>query len=342
LYGVNTIIISPRRWGKTSLVLKVIEQNRDKQVRIVHFDAFPCRSEDDFYQKFATEVIKQTSSKWEEWAHNAKHFLSALQPTISFGVDPIHDFNLSFELKNRQMNEELLNLPQKIAAKKGVRIVVCIDEFQQIADFSDSKAFQKKLRSVWQLQHDVSYCLYGSKKHLMSELFSKQSMPFYKFGDMLFLQKISETLWIPFIQQRFIQSGKAISAELAARICQTVENHSSYVQQLSWLVWVRTEKKATEADFNAALTDLINQNSTLYYTYSEGLSALQINFLRAVADGVHTSFSRNEIIAKYHLGTSSNIARLKKSLENKELIDVYPNNITFNDPVFRLWLKDNF
>jgi len=173
----------------------------------------------------------------------------------------------------------------------------------------------------------------------MYTLFSNQSMPFYKFGDVFFLQKISVEYWIPFIQQRFEETGKLISSDWADKICQAVENHSSYVQQLSWLVWVKTEREATEVDFNDAYTDLLNQNSMLYRNYVEGLTSLQINFLHAVADGIHDRFSRKDIISKYKLGTSANISRMKKSLEQKELIDISPKMITFNDPVFRIWFK---
>ena len=341
IHGINTILISPRRWGKTSLVLKIAKQISDKNLKIVNLDIFSCRSEEDFYRIFANEIIRQTSNKWEEWAENARQFLSALTPVITIGNDPVNDFSISFNISKKSLQkEEILNLPLKIAIKKGIRIVVCIDEFQQIVEFPDHKSFQKKLRSVWQLQaQHVSYCLYGSKKHLMYTLFSSQSMPFYKFGDVLFLQKIPVEYWIPFIQQRFEETGKLISSDLANKICQTVENHSSYVQQLSWLIWVKTEREATEVDFNDAYTDLLNQNSMLYHNYVEGLTSLQINFLHAVADGVHDRFSRKEIISKYKLGTSANISRMKKSLEQKELIDISPKMITFNDPVFRVWFK---
>jgi len=341
LYGINTILISPRRWGKTSLVLKVAKRISNKNLKIVNFDIFSCRSAEDFYRLFAKEIIRQTSNKWDEWSENVRRFLSALSPTISFGNDPINDFSVSFNVSDKSLiNEEVLNLPFKIARKKRIRIVVCIDEFQQIMEFPDHKNFQKQLRSAWQLQaQNVSYCLYGSKKHLMYALFSKQSMPFYKFGDVFFLQKISVEHWIPYIQQRFEETGKFISAELANKICETVENHSSYVQQLSWLVWTRTEKITTENDFNDAKTDLLNQNSILFQNYMEGLTALQLNFLQAIANGIYDRFSRNEIIAKYKLGTSANISRVKKSLEKKEIIDIEPKMVTFNDPVFRIWFK---
>lgn len=83
--GVNTILISPRRWGKTSLVNKVARSFLDDNIKIVRMDMFSCRSEQDFYQLFVTEAIKQTANKWEEWIENAKQFLSRLSPKISFG-----------------------------------------------------------------------------------------------------------------------------------------------------------------------------------------------------------------------------------------------------------------
>lgn len=340
-HGVNTILISPRRWGKTSLVRKVSEEACSSDLKVVNMDVFACRNAEEFYTLYATELIKQTASRWEEWVENAKRFLSGLVPKISIGVDPMTDFALSFDFSNQQQNEEVLNLPQKITKEKGIRIVVCLDEFQQIAEFDNALYFQRKLRSAWQLHQDVTYCLYGSKQHLMTKLFSKQSMPFYKFGDVIYLQKINTSDWTSFICRRFEVTGKQISPELAEKVCLTVENHSSYVQQLAWLLWVQTDVKATEAGFQAAYTDLLNQNSMLYYKYIDGLTTYQLNFLYAVADGVTSEFTRKENLERYQLGTSANIRRLKTSLENKELIDISGKIVSFNDPVFKLWFKKN-
>ena len=72
----------------------------------------------------------------------------------------------------------------------GKHIVVCIDEYQQIGQFTNSLKVQKKMRSIWQLQSNASYCLFGSKKHLLANLFQSKKMPFYQFGDILFIQPI--------------------------------------------------------------------------------------------------------------------------------------------------------
>lgn len=150
LYGVNTILISPRRMGKTSLVDKACALVKSDSVKIAKMDAFGCRSEADFVDSFATAVIRATSSKWEEWIENAKTFLSRFVPKVTFGQDPVNDFSISFEYNTgNNAVEDILRLPERIAAQKGCRLVVCVDEFQQIGEFPDSLTFQKKLRGIW-------------------------------------------------------------------------------------------------------------------------------------------------------------------------------------------------
>jgi hypothetical protein len=253
----------------------------------------------------------------------------------------MNDFSLSFDLSDKQLlDDEILNLPYKIAKEKNIKIVVCIDEFQQIAEFQESFQFQKKMRTYWQLQANVvSYCLFGSKKHLLKDFFSKPNMPFYKFGDVIFLDKIATEHWISFIRQRFEETGKHISEEIARNICKTVDNHSSYVQQLAWLVWVKTADTTTQNDFEVACSDLLTQNSILFYSYYESLSALQIRFLKAIADGNTDNLNSSELLRRYEITSSSNITRIKKSLEQKEIIDISNKKVSFSDPAFLLWFK---
>ncbi|MDE5609327.1 MAG: ATP-binding protein [Bacteroidales bacterium] len=339
-HGVNTVLISPRRWGKTSLVQKICKLAQSDKLKIVYLDIFSCRSDKDFYDAYVSAVLKQTSSRIEEWIEYAKQFLARISPKISLGPDPTTDFSISLEMNPQNKDfEEILQLPEKIAQRKGCRIVVCIDEFQQIAEFKDSKTFQKRLRSVWQLQKSVSYCLFGSKKHLMNELFEHKSLPFYKFGDAIYLQKIATQDWIDYICGRFEATNKSISKELAEKICQCVDNHSSYVQQLAWLVWIHTDKVATEKDFDAAYQDIINQNTPLFERQTENLTTYQMNFLRAILDGVNNEFTTQETLHKYQLGSSANVSIIKKALIKKELIEVENRRTIISDPVMAVWLK---
>ncbi len=339
-HGVNTVLISPRRWGKTSLVQKACHLAQSDKLKVVYLDIFSCRSDRDFYDTFASAVLKQTSSKLDEWLEHAKLFLSRISPKISLSPDPMTDFSISLEFNPKKEDiDEILQLPEKIAQKNGCSIVVCIDEFQQIAEFKDSKIFQKRLRSVWQLQKSVSYCLFGSKKHLMNELFEKKSLPFYKFGDAIYLQKIGTSDWVKYICSRFEATGKQISEELAEKICHIVENHSSYVQQLAWLTWIHTNKVATLQDFEAAYQDIIDQNTPLFEKQIENLTTYQMNFLQAIIDGVHSEFSSQEILQKYQLGSSANVTIVKRALVKKELIEIEKRQTFIPDPVMKVWLK---
>lgn len=341
LYGVNTILISPRRMGKTSLVEKVSSMVECESLKIAKIDAFGCRSENDFINAFATAVVRATSTKWEEWIENTKTFLSRFIPKISIGQDPLSDFSIALEYnKSNTVTEDILQLPETIAKQKGIKIVICIDEFQQIADFPDSLTFQKKLRSIWQLQRNVSYCLYGSKKHMMETMFQSQSHPFYRFGDIFYLNKIAESDWVEFICNRFKVTGKEISPELATEICSVTDRYSSYVQQLSWLVWLRTTFRATKEDVEYGIDHMLDACEPLFIQQTESLSSYQMNFLRALTDGVTTGFTRSEVLNNYQLGTAANISRLKKALTEKDLIALTaPKKLQISDPILALWLK---
>lgn len=339
-HGINTILISPRRWGKTSLVKKVLIEIDNAEIKPVFIDIFQCKSEYEFYHVFATAVIKQTSSKLEEWVEMAKTFLSNISPKFSFGSDPMNDFSLSFEWNPKDNTEtDILQLPEKLAQKKNLRLVVCLDEFQQMAAFIDSVKFQKKLRSIWQHQQNVTYCMFGSKKHLMENIFNDKSMPFYKFGDMLFLKKIPTEEWVSYICAKFHETGKSISVEQANRICEATENLSSYVQHLAWVVWYKSDKVVTNKDITAAIDDLLEQNKVFFQREVEQLSEFQFNFLRALANGVSTGFNRKDVIKKYRLESSANVQAVKKALLKKDLIDIDGQEISFNDSLFKLWLK---
>ncbi|MBN2632857.1 MAG: ATP-binding protein, partial [Bacteroidales bacterium] len=184
--GINTTLISPRRWGKSSLVEKTVARigKDNKDFRIAVIDLFTVSSEEQFMEKFARELIRASSSKWQEWARNARTFFKILLPKIHIGIDPVNDFSISFDWEEIKKNEdEILNLAETIAKQKKIKMIVCIDEFQNLASFSNFESFEKKLRAIWQRQQDVTYCIYGSRRHMMKDIFNNPSKPFYRFGD---------------------------------------------------------------------------------------------------------------------------------------------------------------
>ena len=341
---INTVIISPRRWGKTSLVNKCAKllSEENKNTQVCQVDIFNCRTEEQFYTAYANALMRVSTSAWEEFVAGVKKYLSRMAPTVSLS-EGSQSYELSFGIgfkDNRLSYDEILDLPQQIAKDKGKKIIVCIDEFQNINEYEDSLAFQRKLRAHWQTHTSVCYCLYGSKRHMLLSIFNDYSMPFYKFGDILFLQKIERKDWVAFISQRFADTGKQISDELSGMIADKMKNHPYYTQQLSQQTWLRTSKECSEAIVNEAFNSLIGQLSLLFTNIIDSLTSRQINFLIAVADGV-VNFSSKDILKHYQLGTSENIKNLKKATLEKDLIDILPGNtIEIQDPAFEYWLKN--
>jgi hypothetical protein len=338
--GMNSILISPRRIGKTSLVKKVKSLTEGKDRIVVFMDIYKCRSEYEFYEKFASSVIQATSTKMDQMVRTAKEFIMSITPKITYSPDPGTEYTLSLGITPKTNTpEEILDLPERIAQKKGIQMVVCIDEFQQIGEMPDSLTIQKTIRSVWQHHRNVCYCLFGSKQHLMNNLFYSRKMPFYQFGDMFFLKKIPSEKWVPFITSRFKDAGKQISEKLAERICQTVDNYSSYVQQLAWNVLVVSDSIVTEQTFQEGLEATFAQVTPFFVELTANLTTYQMNLLRAICSGFHEDFGKKEVTSQYDLGSRSNLVKLKKALIEREIIEQTEDGLFISDPLFEHWFK---
>ncbi|MFN2396165.1 MAG: ATP-binding protein, partial [Bacteroidales bacterium] len=331
-------------WGKSSLVYYAAREcNRSHpKIRFIMLDLFNVRTEEQFYELLAKETLRIFSSQIEDIIKTSRNFLGRFLPKVTFSPSPEIEFELSLDWEEiKREPDDILQLPEKLAAQKKCRLVVCIDEFQNIAYFEDHLSFQKKLRSSWQHHKYTSYCLYGSKKNMMMNVFSNYSMPFYKFGDIIFLQKIPARDWYSFIQEQFRKTKKKINSEALHLITELADNHPHYVQQLAQLSWLRTADKCDRAVVQKAFEGLIQQLSMLFYDQVDNLSNTQINFLKAVSDKTE-HLSSKETLKKYRLGTSANIQRIKQALINKEIIDTSPGGIQLLDPVFGFWLKNEY
>jgi len=342
--SVNTILISPRRWGKSSLVAKAVKgvQAKSKKTIFCMIDLNNIRSEEQFYKVLATKVLQKSSSKIDSILENAKLFLGRFIPNISFSPNPETDLKLSLDWSEvRKEPDDILDLAEKIAVKTKKKIIICIDEFQNISEFDYPVDFQKKLRAHWQLHQNVTYCLYGSKRHMLMEVFSSPSMPFYKFGDIIFLEKIKEKDWIEFIVKRFHETGKQIEDKSASIIANSCENHPYYVQQLAQQVWLRSSKNCMPEVIQEAFEDLIMQLSMLFQMLTDDLNMKQISFLNALTNK-EKQFTSQGVLNKYKLGTSANVIKIKKVLHDREIIDIVGKKIDFMDPLYKYWLKNYY
>ncbi|MEI6750046.1 MAG: AAA family ATPase [Bacteroidales bacterium] len=342
--GINSMLVSPRRWGKSSLVRQVADriQQEDSSVRFCFIDMFNIRKEEDFYAQLVTTVLKTGSDRWEKWMEDAGHFLKGLIPRFNMGSDPMSDFSVSLDWKEVKKNpDEILNLPEVISAKKKIRIVVCIDEFQNLAFFDEPLEFQKTLRAHWQLHKNAVYILLGSRRHMLIDLFNNPSMPFYRFGDLVMLEKIPAGFWPQFISERFACSGKNFPETLAAGIPGLLENHPYYIQYLAHEIWSITDKEVTQETIGTAIANLLDQNNYLFQMQTDNLPNTQVAFLKALTEGV-TSFTSMDTMKKFDLGSVSNIRRIREALIQKEIIDIFPGKPEFLDPLYKFWFLKNF
>lgn len=341
---INTVIISPRRWGKSSLVHRAadIAMRADKNIRICTIDLFNVKTEEQFYTVLAQNLIQGTSSRWEEAVENAKKFFSRLVPKISVGAGPGNEISIDFDWEEMKSNpDEILDLSERIAEAKGVKIVVCIDEFQNIAEFEDPLFFQRRLRAHWQRHKKVSYCLYGSKRHMMMEVFTDSSMPFYKFGDIFFLNKIDTEHFIPFITERFSSTGKSITEDASRNIVSLADNHPYYVQQLSQLSWLRTSGQCDVETVVKAHLSLVEQLSLLFSNLMETLTFQQTCYLHALIAG-EKSITSAETMYRYHISSATAASRSLKTLIKKDILDSKSGEISFQDPIFEYWLRHDY
>ena len=339
LMGINTLLISARRWGKSSLVEMTAKRvmRKGKDIRFCYIDLFNTRGELEFYELMAQQIIKATASKTEERTQAVKKFFRSLLPSIGISPDQKQEFTLNFSIKELRRNpDEVLDLAENIGKAKKIKVIVCIDEFQNIGYFENALAFQKKLRSHWQKHKHASYCLYGSKKHMLMDIFGSVKMPFYRFGNFMFLEKIETKHWVQYIVHRFEKTGKKITPTLAAQISTVMENHPYHVQQYAQEVWDVCIKSTKPTDLETALGQLLRQMTILYQREVDLLSNRQVNFLKAMSSGVK-KFSSNEAIREFNLGSSANIKRVREALIEKEVIDIINDSPEFSDPLFRIW-----
>ena len=342
--GINVMLISPRRWGKSSLIKVAMDElmQENKRVRVCFIDAFSIKTEAEFYRTFAREVISCTASTLEKRLDDVKNFLKGISPSITLKSDATDSlsFDLKFDLQDNDVME-ILELPEKLALAKDIRVIVCIDEFQQLALLPGYKSMEGKMRSVWQKQQHTSYCFYGSKRHMMLDIFNNSANPFYRFGQVLFLDKIKKEEWIPFIVGAFQRTGKEITNAQAERICDIVKCHSWYLQQLCYFIWSGTSVTVSDEVIDRRVQQLIDTNMPMFMNDVENLTATQIAMLRAVADGEY-QFNAMAIVKKYELGSAQTITRNKKMLVERDFVEKSNKNYRFSDPVFELWFRREY
>ncbi|MDA0195548.1 MAG: AAA family ATPase [Bacteroidetes bacterium] len=329
----NIILISPRRWGKSSLVEESIRKY-GQSIIVAKIDCFRCRSVDEFYSLLLKSVLKASDSTIQEIIKTAQKFLGDIISSISFSSEISGEIKIAVELPKRKKDPGyILDLSQRIAKEKKMRFLICIDEFQKIAEWQDSTAVLAKLRSHWMHHDQVCYCLYGSKKHLMNTIFTDSAQPFYRFGETIFLKKIPNAEWLEFITGKFQDSGKTIENDASHMILQLSQSHSYYTLYLCRLIWSNSDKLISTDVVAQAFEYFLADHDDIFIRLTDHLTRYQINYLRAICAG-ELKLSSQKVLREYDLGSSGNIKRIEKVMKDLEIIDYSGGQPTFSEPYF--------
>ncbi len=340
--GQNTILISPRRWGKTSLVNRAIARVRELEpsAKVIQLDLLTVKTEGEFLAKYLEATVTASANTADTAIRLVRDLASQLIPKLTFGAGPDTELKIGFDWRRAvEDRDQILALPAKIAAQTKAPVVVCVDEFQAVAEFTDIDNFDAVLRSSWQHHQGVCYCLYGSKRHMMLNLFGSYGSPFYHFGDAHVLEKIGREHWVAYIVDRFQRFGKAISPEDADRLAAYVADHSYYVQSLAQLTFGLSGKTCSPEVVDAAYEKLLGQVEPFFSQQIAALSRTQLGFLHALLDG-HQAYNSRDILDAYHLGSSANASKLKRVMQEKELVQLNrAGELEFVDPILEEWLR---
>jgi hypothetical protein len=337
---IHTILISPRRWGKSSLIKQLsLKHAKENQMRFVFIDLLKITDDLEFYEAYCKAVLKAESPELSERENLIKKFFKSTNPILTLKNSGNSEFNISFRQDELEENyEEILDFPERLSKKRNRKFIICVDEVQNLQRFKNSDLFQSILSSVWQRQKNVVYILCGSKRQLMYNIFNSQNGPFFRFGEILNLQKIKKKHFIRHITSTFEKSGKTIPRERVETMIKLADRNPYFIQQLARNVWVKSSEMVVESDLNSAVEEILNQNSVWYIREVERMTPPQFNYLKAVANEEKT-LSGQDVIRKYKLGSSANVVKIKNALEEREILDYWNPYPEFNDPFFKLWIQ---
>lgn len=341
-FMTNTVVISPQGWGKTSLVSKAAEiaSARDPKLRFCFVDMFNIRVEEDFYVSLLQNVIKSVSSGVEDAVGLFSSVFADVKPRIEFGAG-LPDLRIGLDRDTvRRYRDLILDLPQKLADERDVKLVVCVDDFHMAELFDDTDDFLHRLDTCWASHEKVSYCLCSSPNGMV-EKFAEKSISFHIYGQVMNLGKMDEGDLVAMLRDRFMDSGKYLDDEKALMMIELADGCPYYVHQIANLSWMRTSVVCSEDVINESHASLVDQSSLVFAMLTAGLTEQQVCYLRAVVSG-ETVISSAEVLHRHNITSATSASRSKAALLHKGIVCNVGDRVSVTDPIYAYWLKHKY
>lgn len=342
--STNVVLSAPRRYGKTSLVLKVLERLRLEKTRCLHFDLSRVASLEKFCEAYAAAVYSLFGGI-SEVANRMTEYLTHLHPTFTFSTRGVSvRFNYGERMTDVSVSE-VLELPEKLATDAGERaVVVAFDEFQEVAALSSQIPLEAVFRSVIQSHQRTRYVFLGSKTHLMKRMFGSATRPFYKSALAMKIGKPPKDESLEFLMTRFSAEGIALDRELGEQILGVSENIPYFLQAVAGLAFLSVERRrgtaVEQGDIDFALRRLESAGSDLYDEILTNLSPAQRILAEALADEPTGRFDEIYLV-RHALGNPSTVHSACRELVNRGLVEEEAGVYVLSDPFMARHIRNS-
>lgn len=337
--GRNITIFSIRRLGKTGLIEHVFNKLKsEKKKHLFYIDILSTTNLSSFINLFATTILGELESKPEKFIKKIGEIFTSIRPVISFDPNtgaPTLQINI-------QTAEDADKSLQKIFAylkDSGKKIVIAIDEFQQIINYPE-KNVEAVLRTNIQRAVGINFIFSGSQKHILLSIFSQYGNPFYQSTEMMQLERMPENEYSEFIISKFEKGRKKITSSTAALILEICRLHTYYVQFLCNRLYGLKDSTITESLVRNILDNILKENEPVYINYKNLLTDYQWKVLTAIAiEGNAKLITSKDFISRHKLGTPSSVHSAVSSLLSKEMIYKEQDDYFIYDVFLERWLE---
>ena len=324
----HLILISPRRFGKTSLIYKIAKESGRKYIFL---DLQVVISAEDFASQLLKRVYRIFTMQ------KLKGYIKSFRLIPSVIINPVTgETEISFRAGSKDLTplEDVLNLIGKLGTRKN-KLLIILDEFQEIFRIGDG--LDRLLRSVIQNHANINYVFLGSSESMIRAIFEKKSSPFYRFGTLMSLGKIPNEIFTGFLEDNFkkiCDQNKEISAE----ILKITASHPFYTQQLAYTVWEMLNKSGYSSGIveNAA-NEIVQSHDNDFERLWYGINRTDMMVLTGIASGTAPPLS-DEFSTLYGTGAPSTVFSSLKRLVSRGLLLKEKANYSIDDPFFKRWI----
>lgn len=346
LSGQKVFLISPRRYGKSSLVRHVLRSLAKQGVLTVEVTVASSSSYVGFLEAYARALVMADTpvGRLRQWTAD---LLRAVRPEVRFEAEPSGTSRFAIAFPTVQTDRdisrlanEVFALPARITAARKRRMAIALDEFQAIGAFNGG-SIEHALRAAVQDQRQVGYVFAGSEPSLMERMLTSKR-PFYKAGPVMRLEKIHQDDFATFLEARFAGSGLRPESGLGAAIVELAGNVPYDVQRLAHEMWddlrAAGRKTATLDDLHATLTRLLQENGPMFEEAWQRLTLSQRGPLRALVLEQGLEVLSADVRTRHRLAGASSVQSALLALVRADLVTKDGPRYTMVDSLFREWV----